>query len=387
MNSSNTVGHRQILDAAFPQTGAPSCPGATSIHVIADNSVPRWILFGDPARALPVLENWHPYALRSRLKWTAVKVAAGCGVLSRLPIILSEQACVDHSYWRCVLPVQPDWTPVIYVGNPSPTRKITLFFVGSDARIQAVAKTPLSNEAGPAILNEADRLAAFGDVPYAPGILLRDRTRGISVQSWLHGSPVSRRLTRAHIHLLDSLRIGEATTRVSDSRSALLSQLDATDLPFDRALLDRASELLQFDQPLPAFIEHGDFAPWNLKRLRDGSIGAIDWEWSLDRGLPCQDLCRFFYVQDALFHGPGKVWHALTRHPLLLEHFRRHGIPQQALLPLVTVYLFRTLLTYGSGVNPVLAQHAFRELADLIHAHRDWVGLLRALAASAPTAA
>jgi hypothetical protein len=257
---------------------------------------------------------------------------------------------------------------VIYVGNPSRSRKATIFFVGGDKHIMAVAKVPLVHPASTAILNEADLLAGMGAPPFAPRVLFRDRLRGIAAQSWLDGESVPRQLTPAHVHLLDRLRVPGASVRICDGRSAIMAGLEGIALPLDRGVVDRACGLLEFDAPLPAFVEHGDFAPWNLKRLSDGSSGAIDWEWSIDRGLPCQDICRFFYMQDALFGGDGNVWHTLTREPLLLQHYTRNSIPGQALLPLAMHYLLRTLVTESRGGNLLLVRHASREIEQLLTA-------------------
>jgi hypothetical protein len=40
-------------------------------------------------------------------------------------------------------------------------------------------------------------------------------------------------------------------------------------------------------------IQHGDFAPWNLLRRPDGTIGAIDWEWGTSESFPYLDLAYY----------------------------------------------------------------------------------------------
>ena len=123
---------------------------------------------------------------------------------------------------------------------------------------------------------------------------------------------------------------------------------------------------MEDDSPLPAFIEHRDFAPWNLKRLKDGRTAAIDWEWAIPRGLPCQDIFRYFYIQDALFHGPGDAWQVLNNHALVKAHYRRFDIPPQALLPLAMHYQLRVLAMDWRGGNVFLSQYAFRQIEALL---------------------
>ena len=47
------------------------------------------------------------------------------------------------------------------------------------------------------------------------------------------------------------------------------------------------------DVALPVVLEHGDLAPPNLLRLRDGGLGAVDWEVADVDGLPLGDLLFF----------------------------------------------------------------------------------------------
>ena len=44
---------------------------------------------------------------------------------------------------------------------------------------------------------------------------------------------------------------------------------------------------------LPTVFEHRDFAPWNLLVDKDGTLRAVDWESSVQCGLPLLDLWYF----------------------------------------------------------------------------------------------
>ena len=166
--------------------------------------------------------------------------------------------------------------------------------------------------------------------------------------------------------LLARFVVPGSVTSVCRHRRDIEAALERIDLPFDRSVLAQALEMLDNDHPLPVFIEHRDFAPWNLKRLPGGQSGAIDWEWTALHGLPCQDIFRYFFIQDALFHGRGDVWQMLKSHALVSAHCRRFEIPPAAMPALAMNYLLRVLaMDWGSGNTP-LANHSFRQVECLL---------------------
>ena len=335
--------------------------------MIPQGGFPRWIVLGSTQAATAVLGSWRPFKLSTRLRWSAVVGAAALDLLSHLPGVVRGAAEVDPAYWAQRLPAfSEDWALVIHVGNQSHTRKVIVFFVAPGGAIQAVAKVPLVPGAPAAILNEAEVLRHLRPSLGAPHTLFQDSSSGIAAQSWLEGKPVSRELTARHVAFVAGLALQNKTVRVSEFRGEIAAALDRADLPFDRSVLDKALVLLELDAPLPAFVEHRDFAPWNLKRLADGRTAALDWEWAVLTGLPCQDLFRFFFIQDALFHGPGKVWDTLLKNRLLQEHYRQFSIPRQALGALVLHYLLRVLcVDWGSG-NVPLAEFSFRQICGVL---------------------
>ena len=360
----------QVLRTAFPTWDSASGEDAleSAVHVIPQGGEPRWVAIGDSRDAADVFQSWRPFKIGTRLRWSAVVSASSLGLLPRLPGVITRRALIDFSYWRRSFPgFQDTWVPVLYIGNPSHTRKITIFFVArGERRFGAVAKVPLHPLSGTAILSEAATLEQLRGADYLPDLLFRDPQRGIAAQSWLQGEPVSRKLTAAHMDLLARFAIPGATIRVSSQRSSIACDLQQADMPFDRNVLNRALELLDYDEPLPAFVEHRDFAPWNLKRLPNGRTGAIDWEWTVLRGLPCQDIFRYFYIQDALFHGPGNAWDVLNGHPFVREHYRRFAIPPQALPALAMHYQLRVLSMDWQNGNSLLAQYAYRQVQLLL---------------------
>jgi hypothetical protein len=374
MGAAERLTASHILAASFPTSGSSAeafAPSPRTIHVIPQNSEPRWIILGDPLKALPVLRSWRPWNLRSRLRWSGMLLAVSVKVLPRLPGVVSSGASIDLSYWQRNLPgFTSSWTAVIHLGSPSHTRKAIVFFLGDDQLIKAVAKVPLTLLAADAILNEASILQQMRAIEVLPKMQFQDSDRGVASQSWLDGRPVSRAFTSAHVDLLSLLAIQGASTRVSDYQAEMAARLDKYDLPFDRSLLARALEMLNFDQPLQGFVEHRDFAPWNLKRLANGSLGLLDWEWAVPMSLPWQDACRFFYVQDALFNGHENVWETLTRHPFLQRYRDRFAISPDALPALTMHYLLRVLCMDWQSGNTRLAHYTFAQIGLLVNIHR-----------------
>jgi hypothetical protein len=324
------------------------------------------MIVGDPHDALSVLSSWRPWNLRSRLQWRAILTAASARALAWLPGLEHRTARIDTTYWRSNLSQFPEnWNAVIHVGNRSHTRKAIVFFFDRNGPVEAVAKVPLVPGADRAILNEAAILSRLKRFEFAPRVRFEDPLRGVAIQSWLNGKPVARGFTNSHFDLLCTLTNENQTTRISDRQQAIADSLDQIDLPFPRALLSKAIDFLGYDEPLQEFIEHRDFAPWNLKWLLQGGLGLLDWEWSVAQALPWQDVCRFFFLDDALFHGSGNVWDKMTRSPLLLQYRRRFGIRDAALPGLTMHYLLRVLCADWQSGNAHLARHAFNQIQSL----------------------
>lgn len=358
-----------VLHAAFPSLrGVPASGHAREceVHVIPQGGEPRWMVLGNPRNALPVLSSWRPWNLGSRLRWRGALFAAATGVLPYLPGVKNSSFLVDPTYWSHNLPeLNSEAYIVIHVGNPSYTRKAILFFVDR-GRIRFVAKVPLTDAGAAAILNEAAVLSYLDGRDSLPRMLFQDAQRGIAVQSWLEGKPVARGFSPAHIDLLKRLVSPGRVVKISDFKPEIVAQVAALNLPFDETILGRALDLLDFDEPLPSFVEHRDFAPWNLKWIAKGRLGLLDWEWSISHGLPWQDICRFFYIEDVHFNGPGRVWEVMRTNSLLREYLECFAIPAQALLPLTIHYLVRSLcLDWRSG-NERLARYSLGQIQRLL---------------------
>jgi hypothetical protein len=362
----------KVLRAVFPAAHAsPSVEPHQNrqVLVIPQGLEPRWIIVGSPNRALPVLRSWNPWNRGSRFRWSVVKFAAQTKLLASIPGVQKSAEQIDPSYWvNGFANIPTDLNAVIHVGTSSHTRKAILFLIGKDREVRFGAKIPLAIGAAKAILNEAEVLERFKQFAYLPRVLFKDPNLGIAAQSWLEGSPVSRDFTTAHLELLSNLANSGLTVRVSDFREEVATDLDSVDLPFDRTILARGLELLEFDIPLQSFVEHRDFVPWNLKWLPGGGLGLLDWEWAVMSSVPWQDVCRYFYSEDVHFSGPGKVWQTLNSHPLLAKYRQQFEIPHSALAPLTMRYLLRVLHMDWISGSTWLAEYTFQQIQSLLAA-------------------
>jgi hypothetical protein len=359
-----------VLRQAFPERDffeGVSSAVKVSVFVIPQSGEPRWIIVGDPRQALGVLRSWNPWNTASRLRWSAVKLAASTGVLARMPRVEHGAFQIRTSYWRHGLPrFSERLNAVVHVGTPSHTRKAIVFFIRDDGNVECAAKVPLVEGGAKAILNEAAMLNRMKDFENLPRLIFQDPERAIAAQSWLEGRPVSRGFSQAHLDLVSALVNAGRSARVSEFRSETEADLAQIDLPFNRSVLARGLELLEFDTPMQSVVEHRDFAPWNLKWVRSGVLGLLDWEWSVPDGLPWQDICRFFYLDDVHFDGPGRVWEAMASNELLLSYRRRFEIPPAALLPLTMRYLLHVLAMDWISGNERLASYTFRQIERLL---------------------
>ena len=358
------------LDSIFSGLAADRPPCETAelrVQIISQAGVPRWVLPQHSRRAVTVLKSWKPYSVKSRLQWSAIVAACRLNALAALPGVGREVLHCDLSYWRGWLPGFSDsWAMVAYIGNPSPTRKAILFFVDEDARVQAVAKVPINPAARAAILNEANILTKLQSRLPLPGVLFLDEVEGIAAQSWMGGVNVSRSFGAEHLKLLTCFASESARIRLSDSREQLEDRVASVDSSADSSLLSDALSFLEVRNELRACVEHGDFAPWNLRRLADGRLALIDWEWAVEEGLPWQDVCRYFYMQDYLFRESADVWKVLMTNPLLEEYRRHFELSLEAVRGLTVRYLLRYLCDEYAEENRGGVEYAARKIREVL---------------------
>ena len=99
----------------------------------------------------------------------------------------------------------------------------------------------------------------------------------------------------------------------------------------------------------PVTIQHGDFAPWNLLRRSDGTLGAIDWEYGTLEGLPYLDLAHYVLQTSALIYR----WAPLRAMEYTVEYLTRQppltlsDVEARALTSLAAYDAYRKFLEDG----------------------------------------
>jgi hypothetical protein len=362
-------GTEVTLDALFSGAAPERLAGKTrklTVQIISHGGVPRWVLPENTRRAMTVLKSWKPYKAKSRAQWNAIVGSCRLNVLAALPGVTRETLHYDPSYWRRHVPGYSDsWEVVAYIGNPFPTRKALLFFVDEEALVQAVAKVPIYPAAKAAILNEARILTKLCERLPLPRVLFLDREEGIAAQTWIEGVNIPRRFDAEHLDLLTGFMSARARVRLSDCREALEERVFLLQ-SVDHELLRRALLSLDVRDELKACVEHGDFVPWNLRRLADGRLTLIDWEWAVEEGYPWEDVCRYFYLQDFLFREGADVWKTLRTNPLLREYRRRFELSPDAVRGLTLRYLLRYLCEEHAEGNQERVEYAERKIREIL---------------------
>ena len=111
------------------------------------------------------------------------------------------------------------------------------------------------------------------------------------------------------------------------------------------------------DEPLPACWQHGDFTPWNIRRVVDGRLVLLDWEEARRDGLPLCDAFHFLHMQDFLFGKRARL-HAED----VCSAARELGISARMVAKLEMAYLVEAYVTSIGRGNQKRARH----LADMM---------------------
>lgn len=335
-----------ILPFLQPASGMDASPlqgKPEDFVVIFGNAGARWIVPASSHRCRQILSSWRPYDLASRIKWQVVEVISFVSLLRYLPDTLCFNFSADRLSENLLkLGLVGNFTPVIQVGNPSPTRKMTLFLLDGSS-VHAVIKIPLTKAAVAAVAAEASTLQAMSKLqPAIPQSLQYDSASGWSVQNWVQGSPSSRKFTEQHRSFLLRLVAPDSSTslKAAFEKNSLIHE--ALSLPTaDKQKLEVAIERLQDSSVLPRTSVHGDFTPWNIK-ITKGKLRIFDWESARLDSLPLFDICNFFYRQDYLFQEEKKFPNFLLTHDEVMRYLEALSISQSAALHLILYYLVDT---------------------------------------------
>ncbi len=297
----STLDSEGVLSAlGFAASGSE--PGVP-YTVIRGNRGPRWLLPNQSGMLRTILREWRPYGPAARFFWHGLRLAARLGALPLVPG--TTQVRLPRDAGRQLLGRfgfdGPAPHPAIMVGNTVATRKL-IVFVEIPGRGNAVIKLPLTTVARTSISVEAEALKRLDGEHGAPRLLRYQLDTGAAMQEYLAGRPGSRRCKPAYIRMLLGFVRHDAKIALRERGAWLAARLHAcADSRQHAAALDRALGYLDCNALVDSALVHGDFAPWNIRELPDGSCTLIDWELARWNGLALFDLCHFYYMQCLLF--------------------------------------------------------------------------------------
>ena len=186
---------------------------------------------------------------------------------------------------------------VVLAGTPGPAQKITAQILDATGEVRGYVKFARGEAARRRLRQEYQLLRRL---PSGAG------PKPLRFAPWADGealliTPLEGRPLRAKLppeagleEFLGSLVNGELVS--------------AEDHPWLRDVLERAGVRAEpwleslAGRSWPVAVCHGDFAPWNIRRKRDGALCAIDWEYGRLDGFPHVDMAYFVLQTAALIH-------------------------------------------------------------------------------------
>ena len=298
-------------------------------------ALPSWT---QPRLLIPVnarRDAWAASAFYPAYRWTGrlrraalrVRALSSMGAV----VVTHDHEELLRAYLRDVLPEAQ--VRAVQVGMPGGAQKLTAQLVDASGRVVGFLKCgarPLSRQrlriehdilarlpagAGP-------RALKFGAIGSFDALLLAP-VEGRHLRSTLPPPPALTPFLAA----LQSARV-----------------LPLHDHPwFVRLGSDREEVAMHLDvlskRSWPLVVQHGDLAPWNMLRLDDGRLVAIDWEYGRVDGLPGLDLAQFV-LQVAMLIERSAPASGLLRAAALLERDRSLELTREESLALVALAAF-----------------------------------------------
>jgi hypothetical protein len=292
----------------------------TAYFVLPSRRKLRWML---PARnsrlAAGALDLYAPAKLSGKAyKWLLgvwLRTWIGPRLLNRVSLDPAVESELLRRV-RALVPMGAQAHLAVSVGTPGPRQKLTLAMMDAGGRPIAYAKVAHASHACTALRTEKTLLVALerhtelaGRVPRSLG-MFDSGGYLIHVQSPGFGDHCQSRWTVAHWRFLEELANGKRASLHGHLSTLRLAEEPARhDLlvlyPEQLSLLrnSRTKALGERDEEVTGCIEHGDFAPWNMRIHSDDTgrqqLFVYDWECGREDGVPLLDAFHFV-VQSAI---------------------------------------------------------------------------------------
>jgi hypothetical protein len=187
---------------------------------------------------------------------------------------------------------EKELTFALSLGTPGTFQKLTIQVMRPDGKILGYMKMPMTDESQDRLRHEGavlQKLAAFNTLRKSiPHVLFAGSWNGtyIIFQSALEGEVGPLQFTEIHADFLRDLQRCEPTSRtgknlvhgVANNWNQASAKFGARWQDLGRETLKIATRELETAQ-VSCGIQHGDFAPWNM-RVHRGKLFLFDWEYA-----------------------------------------------------------------------------------------------------------
>lgn len=197
----------------------------------------------------------------------------------------------------------------VLVSDVGPRSKSTLKIMNLEGDELSYARVALLPAARKVVEHEVEVLKVLmsqnvaGDFPQILSSgTFENPKMSYSIQSVGPNKSSGESLSLTHLHYLDSLVKNEVTSFQDVLESLMLNlKLVVKDHCIIK-VMDRAFKALELVEnfPIRHAIEHGDFAPWNIRKKQGGELFVFDWEHTDLCGLAWMDLLHFVYQVESL---------------------------------------------------------------------------------------
>lgn len=302
----------EIVNGLFPRgahivSDPEDVPPNERFWLVFGGSGLRWIIPQDSSMAIKVLRQWQPYSVLSFLSWKALLASYCHGYIRYFPRVVGVGVSeITKENWGHAGWSGGTVTHATYIGTDGPARKAVTTLVDAKTGVPcSVVKTPLTNLASEKIIYEYDVLShiSANKKQIAPKPIFINREMGVSRQDYVEGFPTGRSFSKLHVRYLQKLKESGGATSVREQAERLtydLLQANTVVDPLRNILIYRLSKL-KSTTLLPSTINHGDFVPWNIKKIDSDNLIAVDWEDAILEGLPFFDFFYFQHFQNYLF--------------------------------------------------------------------------------------
>jgi len=280
----------------------------TLMLMVGAGETPRWALTTQ-AFQTPIPRSWKPGRIRNKILWRAL-----IEVIKNFPrgFINALQALPSTHWIRTCNVTIPKDILAIHFGRPGPNQKVVIFRAYTSADIEVI-KLPIGEKAKIQIKKEKAALISLQGKGIAPPIVLRQDFPALLVSKFQIGILPGIR-TRASEERLQTKMLNQERLSKGDLEQFIIGRLIAADLPHEfalKVLLQLKEEIELVGTSSYSARIHGDFAPWNIRRIGEDSV-ALDWEDYDPIGPACWDLNYYNLSTSIRLMSRAECWSAIT---------------------------------------------------------------------------